>query len=225
MQHIRKMIGDGNLEKALDMLIQEGKSEAYLLKSQYNNAKSIQMLGVLEDSEWRRTYARISYAALEMCTVSGTAQPETQMPPVSLHALDTWLLQTIAANKRRNEALSNEAQALLTRYRDHQDEKAKNPSFDPAGRRLDGILKGIKDFKYSLEEKCKDNLENTVSRINFLISDRVPTYEQLQEAYNLAVGRGMSDKTVERLLEARANDEEPRISIAERIESFLSTIK
>lgn len=219
------MIGDGNLENALDALIQEGKSEAYLLKSQFSNAKKNKMLGFLGDSEWRQIYARISFAALEMCPVSSPIQPESHMPPLSLHGLDTWLLQTIKDNKRRNEALSNAAQALLTRYRDHQDEKAKNPSFDPAGRRFDGIMKDIKDFKYSLEEKGKDNLENTVTRITALISDRVPTYEKLQEAYNLAVGRGMNSKEVERMLEAKADDEEPRISIAERIESFLSTIK
>ncbi len=227
MQDINKMIGDGNLMQALTVLIGEGFSDAIILKAQLENAEKNYRLGLIGHDDKQNSVNRILFATLEMAKKSpGQSEKpmSREMPPAAPKAIESWLLNVISQNKRRNQTLYDDAQDLLKRYRDYQDQKAENPAFDPSGRRIESILKSIQDFKTKIEETGKDQTENTVARITTLISERVPTYEQLQEAYNLAVGRGMSNKTVERLLEARANDEEPRIQIAEAIELFLSKI-
>jgi len=225
MTDIAKLIGDGKTLQALQALIDANMPDAILLKAQYENGQKQFSMGTIDYGEWTRVQARVNWAAQELAKkIKDPIVTTSAVPIVSVHALESWLRAIIAKNKRRNEDLYNKANTLLEKYRKYQDQKAETPTYDPANRRFDGIIQEMRAFKAEIEESAKDDLEGTVDRIQSLISDRVPTWGSLQEAYNLAVGRGMKSEKAERILLAQPADDEARIDVAELIEDFLTSI-
>lgn len=222
---IAKLIGDNKTLQALQALIDSNIPDAILLKAQYENGMKQFNMGTIDHGEWMRVQARVNWAALELAKKVKEPIIETGSAPiVSVHALESWLRSVMVKNKRRNETLYTRANTLLDKYRAYQDQKSETPTYDPANRRFDGIIQEMRALKTEIEESAKDDLEKVVDRIQSLISDRVPTWGSLQEAYNLAVGRGMKNEKVERVLLAQPADEEAHIDVTEAIEDFLTTL-
>ena len=86
------------------------------------------------------------------------------------------------------------------------------------------IKQAEKDLQNELDEEKLDSLENIVNRINGLLLETIPPYQNLSEAYKLASGRGMRDTWIEQQLSLMPDDIEVKITIAERIETFAANI-
>lgn len=185
-------------------------------------------MGVITHEQATRTRNQIRHAILNSADISEqdlsnaitpvrVAQPRTEAPEV---VLKTIILQ----NKRRREDIANQARDILSRLQAYQNEKDLSAAFDPSGRRYKAIMEDFNSLSDMLNEAKGDDIEAIVGRIKSLISETIPTYDQLDEAYRLASGRGMKSEYIDRTLNNRPSDNDARISIAELIEEFIENI-
>lgn len=218
---IRQFVSQGKIQDALfelgrhhDRSVQD---LAILLHSQWSKNEKDNRIGIISNDNYNRTRARIVNAILSNAGESAgfVSQVKTE---------NNSLLSIVAENKRRRPKVAEEAQAILNEYREYSDTKAITPSFDPAGRRYRAIQEKEAKFLADYQEAKELSLETTVERIMEYLKETAPDYNDLSEAYKLASGRGMTDGWIVDQLNARPNDDETRIAIAERIENFISRI-
>lgn len=221
-EQIYNLVIRGQLAEAVNLL---PGNEGILLAARLNNLdRSVRMGTISHDSATMQrnqiTHAILSFAGIDdsfSVRVKAVAQPATETPEAILQAI-------IIQNKRRREPIANEAREILSRLQAYRNEKALSSAFDPAGSRFRAIEHDITDLKEKLNDAKDDDIEAIVDRVKKLLSDTVPSYDQLNEAYRLASGRGMKSEYIDRTLNSRPEDPDARITIAEQIESFIATI-
>ena len=134
------------------------------------------------------------------------------------------LIEIIKKHKRRNPEIGEKAQGILDRFQKWRTDKKLNRSFDPSGRRLDAIKEDFSTLVRELSETQKDSLELTIKEVGDLLEPRIPTYEQLGKAYKILSGRGMKSSYVEDQLKLETDDNEIRITIAEKLEDYMTVL-
>lgn len=219
---IQDFIKKGDIESALKVLAQIDENSAIGLSARYNNLKRNRMLGIISYEDASIEQNRIVSSLLHFSgNQHSFIQPQQNDFPKNEQS---GLLQIIAENKRRRPDIAQRAQQILNDLRDYNDQKVENPSYDISGRRLKQIKQAEKDLQNELDEEKLDSLENIVNRINGLLLETIPPYQNLSEAYKLASGRGMRDTWIEQQLSLMPDDIEVKITIAERIETFAANI-
>jgi len=230
---IKQLIRTNKIEKALELLVQYKKTDRYdhtsiLLLSRWNRLQKKVRQGIISHSEESMEHNKIVVALQQYVR----DLPEESKNPSETINMDTSseqdtssLHRIIRENKRRRPEIAEEARGLVARFRKWQDKKNESPSFDPAGRRLAAIQADEQEFIGRLQEAKKDSLEDVISKVDELLKDPVPNYDDLEKAYNLARGRGMKDRWIEDQLGSQVDDEETKISIAERIEEYTQSIR
>jgi len=219
MNQIQKLVSQGNLSDAIDLI--EGNS-GIMLASRFNELERKNRMGVISEAEYRVQRNKIVESILAQ---SGDSDYYSLPQPTMQHTHIPSNLQTIISeNRRRRPEIAEQAQSILNDYRAYSDSKSVNPAFDPAGRRYKAIQEAEAALIESLKNERDNSLEQTVSRIQEYLIEAVPSYDNLNEAYKLAAGRGMQDQWIEDQLQARPEDRETKIDIAEKIEMFISRI-
>jgi len=120
--------------------------------------------------------------------------------------------------------LAAEAEAILSEYRAWADAKHASPTFDPVNRRYKLIEEKAHRLIESIRDAKEAATENIFERVAELLSENVPSYANLNAAYDLVTGRGFASDFVRRTLLSKPDDDEARISVAEEIEDFLSIL-
>lgn len=219
---IATLVRQNKLKEAIELL--PGDNGVLLMSRLYALEKQ-ERLGVITHGNASMNRNRIAQAILNFAGVdSNSIAPQTvnQKPEGGIEGMLTAI---IIQNKRRRIEIANEARDLLANIQSYNNEKSLSTAFDPSGRRYRVIEQRFKVLKGKLNEAKGDAIEDIVERIKTLLADIVPTYDQLDEAYRLASGRGMKSEYVDRTLNSRPNDENARIMIAEKIEEFIETIQ
>ena len=222
---IQQLIQSGKIEAALMLL--PHTTDAIMLKSRFNSLKKDTHLGLISFHEASLQRNQIAHAILNLAndsTINSTSQFSISRPTVVEDFNETALMSIVANNKRRRVDIAAEAQKILNDYRSYKDQKAQTPTFDPANRRFKAIQETANQLINRLEAEKENDLVKTVERIAALLEAPIPTYDQLNEAYNLACGRGFKKTYIEQQLQNRPDDEEVRIIIAEEIEGFAATL-
>jgi len=219
---IKDCIMKGNVKAAIECLAEIDQNAAIGLSSRFSTLSRNKSLGIISYDDATIEQNKIVAALLSFAGGSHSTNLQQYNHPQQNE--QSGLSQIIADNKRRRPDIAQRAQQILNDFRDYNDEKVKNPSYDISGRRLAQIKKLEKDLQNELDEQKLDSLENIVDRINSLLLDTVPPYQNLSEAYKLASGRGMRDTWIEQQLQLMPNDVEVQITIAERIETFAANI-
>jgi hypothetical protein len=218
---IQQLIASGKPEQALNQL--PNSSEVVLLKSRFYTLKTNINLGLISNEEYNRELAKINYSILSLCRNDNDVEYVGEVKQISNNPKDI-LSEIIINNKRRRTDISDRAQTILIQYNQYEQEKLLNPSYDIVGRRLKNLNEQVNALQLELQEQKEESLEEIVEKINILISETIPSYIHLKEAYKLSSGRGMKDSWIEDQLNNTPNDNEVRIGIAEKIELFISKL-
>lgn len=226
--NIQNLIAAGKIETAIQTLVDNGIDGATLLMSRYNSAKRQNTLGLVDSSEHQRTMNQIAHAALSYAGNENAYQapPQYSAPKTTVFSdfNEKALLEIVTTNKRRRPEIAAEAQSILNEYRAWKDEKTVTPSYDPVNRRFKALQVKADELVKRLSDEKEVSLEKIVERIAKLLESPVPEYSDLKEAFSLASGRGFRSSWIEQQLQSQPNDEEVRISIAEKIEEFTTSI-
>ena len=139
--------------------------------------------------------------------------------------MKTELKTVVIKTKRRNPKLAEKAKELLKKLMVYDLEKEMTKNYDLSGKILDNLNQEILSCiqKYKLSKI--DSLEDIEKKINDLLYEIIPSYENLHKAYNLAKGRGMDSNFVNQALIAMPDDDETKVSIAEKIEEYVSKLQ
>lgn len=220
---IQQLVGQGRLKEAIALYVLNNGEGATLLSGRFHENERSKNLGTISNSDYNMEYNKISHALLSYIGVDSSYQApqKVEMPIVSSH--EVILLQIVKDKRRRDDKVADEAQSLLDELTKHNQEKKVNPSYDVAGRRYLILETKINKFIKEVQESKLDSLEQIVNRISVLLAG-IPSYEFLNEAYKLAQGRGFTSEYCDRNLHNRPEDDEVKITIAEKIENFIATI-
>ena len=216
---IRTLVAQNRIKEALDALMLTKQTEGIQLSARFNSIEREKNMGLLSNADYTMFKNQIVNAILSYSGESSVSN--TVFPPKTEN---TSLLSIVTESKRRRPKVANEAQAILNEYQKYNDTKTTTPSFDPAGRRYRAIQEKEAKFLADYREAKELSLEVTVERVMEYLKESIPDYNDLAEAYKLASGRGMTDGWIVDQLNNRPNDNETRITIAERIENFISRI-
>lgn len=218
---IQSLIANGNLKGAIQELINRGEQTGILLMTRYHHAMEENMLGVVTNSEHTRKLNQITHAILSMAGEDTSFVEVAASTKIQGGDLDEKALLKIAYNnKRRRPEIAKEANKILSDYRNWKDEKTLSPSFDPVGRRLRLIQQNAQKLLAKLTIEKENSLEKIIERMATLLKEPVPNYNDLEEAYKLASGRGFVSSWVANQLKQKPDDTEVRITIAEKLEAF-----
>ena len=231
MNNIQNLIGQGKTKEAIQMLIDsndgEMKDQGIQLMARYTRLKNESLHGTIYSQDYTVGMNKIVSAVLSVSGGSSAFAPTSSEQYQAATISDfneTALLEIIAKNRRRNAEIAQEAQQILSDYREYKDTKVITPSFDPVGRRLKVLQSNANALIEQLKEEKEISVEQIVERIMSLIQADIPSYNDLKEAYKLASGRGLKNEWMERQLLEMPNDNEVIITIAEHIELFVSKI-
>lgn len=219
-ERIQNLVARNKLAAAIDLI---GGDESTMLHSRLNAINREVRLGIVSRDKASMEYNRIVYSILECAGIDENPVVSSSIP-VQSESPEFTLNKIIIENKRRRPEIAIKASDILNEIRAYNDNKVQQPSFDPTGRRYRVLMDKVKDLRDSVSEAKGNSLEAIVDKINSLISDNIPSYDKLQEAYKLAVGRGMVDNHVKTILENQPDDDEARITVATAIELFIANI-
>ena len=222
---IKQLLQLGKIDAALMLLPQT--TEAIMLTSQFNNLKKETILGLISNQDASLQRNKIINAILHLADnthINSTSQFTISRPTIVEDFNEVALMDIVAKNKRRRVTIAEEAQKILNDYRNYKDSKTQTPTFDPANRRFKALQEAANQLINRLEAEKENDLVKSVERIAALLEAPIPTYDQLNEAYNLACGRGFKKTYIEQQLQNRPDDEEVRIIIAEEIEDFVASL-
>lgn len=195
-----------------------------LLGARLNSLHKRERMGVISQDQASRTRSQIAYSILAEIECEDSNHEFPQDVTIK-NNLEGSLKTIIIENKRRRPGLADEARDLLSELQSHNNEKSLSSSYDTSGRRFVSIETRIDQLTIKLSEAKGDAVEDIVSRIASLLSDNIPSYDNLNEAYKLAVGRGMRSEYVDKTLNTKPNDSNAQITVAEKIESFIGNIR
>lgn len=223
---IQNLIAQGKTEQAIKILVENEVEGALTLSARWYQLKREKLQGVIHESDAKLEHNQINnsvlyYAKESEKPINIPTSTSTVCFSDVMQLNEAILQKIIKDNRRRRNHIAVKAEELMTAFRTHKDAKAANPSHDPSGRRIKALQASFKELMDSLSETKKDEIEVVVKRVNNLLSAPIPSYDNLNEAYNLVCGRGYTDSYVMQQLQARPNDTEVRITIAEKIEGFL----
>lgn len=222
-QQIQQLVGQGRLKEAIALYVANNGEGAILLSARFHGNERSKNGGTISTSDYNMEYNKIMNALLSYIGVDVSYQQPQSQPEMKVENHETVLLTIIEKNKRRNEKLAANAKLLLDEYVAYKQEKATNVTYDVTGRRWKDLEARTAKFLDELKETKLDDLQSIVDRIMTLVVG-VPEYSDLDTAYRLAQGRGFKSEYIDRNLNNCPDDREVRITIAELLEQFASTI-
>lgn len=233
MEKVQTLVGSGNLSGALDYLIQYYKdidkdkwNTCILLKSRYVSNNNDWLSGILTSDEFNREKAKISHSILSITNLSNSFIKPVETPnQVTSSYEESRLTEIIIQNKRRRPEIAEEAQLILNEFTKHKQTKNVDNSYDITNRKLKSIIERFDSLNIQLNELKEQSLEETVERIKELISETIPSWSNLAEAYILCNSKGMIDTYVVSQINNKPEDDDAKINVAEKIELFLSKIQ
>lgn len=216
------LVTQNKLKEAIQLL---GVTESINLLGRLNALEQQERIGTISFSDANISRNRIVQAILSCAGVDSSSITAAKVAHPKTEGPEAILMTIVIQNKRRRPEIAQQADSLLSEVRAYEINKARQPSYDPVGRRHRALMEKIEKLQSDVIEAKGDSLESIVDKITNLLSETIPSYEKLREAYRLASGRGMSSGYIEATLNSQPDDDEARITIAEKIESFIATIQ
>jgi uncharacterized protein (UPF0335 family) len=214
--NIQQLVAQNKLKEAIALIPDE--NERTIIAGRLTTLEKKINFGIINYENQTIEHNRICQAILYH------AKEANNNTTMQINSLEDALNTIVRDNKRRRSELALKAEQYLKIWREYTDEKKRTPAFDIAGRRLKVITDSINEFLNSLNEAQKDDLEAIVARVTKLIDPAIPSWDAINEAYTLLVGRGFIDKYISENIKLQPNDNEAKIRCAESIEEYLTKI-
>lgn len=214
---ISQLLTRGNIKAAINLL--KDDEERISLLGRYNRLEKDNRLGILTQSEYSRGINQITHAVLSISS-EGAEVNNSYLPKQS----ESSLLEVHKLHRRRHPAFAKTVMELINEFQQYNLFKSAKTAYDPSQRRFNllkqkeqNILKKSREFELNYKE-------SKTSKVLSLISEGVPSYKDLSQAWALCQGLGMKSSWIPTSLTNQPNDDEVRISIAEEIEAFVELI-
>lgn len=225
---VRELIQKAKIQEAIDKLFKEHMfkdtyNSIILLSGRFTKLEKDKRLGILSNENYNQNYNAIVKAILYYCQGNNNDN-EKLINKKDKTSMEDELLDIIKNNKRRRVAISDQAREVLKEYRGYNDKKSENSSYDPSNRRFKAIVLSFESLRDKLKENKLDSIEEITIKVNTFLSEPIPSYDNLSKAYKLCHGRGLSNDWIESQLIATPEDDETRITIAEKLEEYTSRI-
>lgn len=232
-EQIQNFIGNNKIKQAIDYLIEnltdpDDKNSAVLLSSRLTGLNQNEMRGILSQSEISLERNKIVAAIFNLAGFSSDEDDNTQ-PNKNINQnnpnMEKTLLNIIKENERSNPEVAEEAANFLKVLRNHNDRKSTDVYYDISNRRGADLQVEYNAFLKKISENKKDSLEDFILKVKDLLIERVPSYENIEKAYALCVGRGFKSQSVKDTLTLKPDDKNAKFNIIDEIETFLLTFK
>ena len=220
---LRTLIANGHTSLVLTHLKDVYPNDILMLQARWNSQEKQYNLGLIEQTEWDRVRNQINWSLLQIIAHSPRHKNIETLNMKIQDDHETALTNIFDKCRRRHTQLAEESIILRNELRNYNDQKSVG-GFDVSGRRFKALEEKLLIFYEKVDNTFKDKAEDIVQRVKNYLEEPVPTYENLYEAYKLVFARGFRDSWVEGQFELRPNDDEGRITIAERIEQFLNRL-
>lgn len=226
MNRIQNLIAQDKVDDALSQLLDDASPDdnatLIVLSSRWKSLKSQHIQNTISASDYSVSKSQIVRAILAL-SGNGVSTTTNAIPEKS--TISTTLNDLISKYKRRNTSIAIKAADILDEYTKYKNQNISTPGFDASGRRYRLIEESVNNLLQLVDEDSMDDLEDFVTSVQLNIEATVPDYGSLKHAYDLCSGRGFEDKWVETQLVSQPMDNEVNISIAERIENYLTSLK
>ena len=223
-----ELVASADITSAFKML--PASDEKTLLLSRWNKNEKDDGLGLLDKRDYDKERNRVVNALISLGTEAGlcpkdtTAKPETPQNRSDGAIDENLLVNAIRENWRRRPDFTERIKKFMEEYAAYKLKTQTEPTFDVAKRRLAIFKDAYKTILAELGAKKEDDLVSFVEKIDTLLSDLLPSYKKLEEAYKLVCGRGFVDEWVERQLKNKPADNDTIIEIADRIQAFAAKV-
>ncbi len=222
MNKIQQLISQGRLKEALKSL--PSTDEVILLQSRLNGLEHQERMGTISNSDAKLERSRIASASLSLAGIDSELVPVQQ----SMSSKDS--LTKIMSDYRRYRSLLDTkegkyystAESLLKSIEEHQAKKKVEPTYDVSGRMERALNTQYQELMDSLKETKLDDKEDFAQAIKMKLGDDIPAWKDIESAYKLCVGRGMSNSRVEAAIKAKPSDIQSKIECADVIENWVA---
>lgn len=116
-----------------------------------------------------------------------------------------------------------DAESLLKLIETHQAKKRVEPTYDVSGRTERFLNTQYQKLMESLKETKLDDKEDFAAAIQTKLGEDIPSWKDIEAAYKLCVGRGMSNSRVEAAIKAKPSDIQSKIECADIIERWVAS--
>ncbi|MGV6816161.1 MAG: hypothetical protein ACWA44_02690 [Thiotrichales bacterium] len=222
----KNYITHGNIKSAIEML--SDSSEKNQLLARFAQLNTDITHGIINDADARIERNKIVKSASDMYEemmkpFSTTPFPPAQYPKAA-NTGEVSLSNLYKHYRRRNPKLAKRIEALIDDYAAYNASSEKDAAYDITGRRLTAL--GDRKSKIIAEHQSlqKDSREGKLSKVQGLIVETIPSYDNLSEAWDVCHGLGMRSTWIPDALKSRVSDDEVKIRIAEDIESFIARL-
>lgn len=223
MNKIQQLIAQGRLKEALGEL--PFTNEVLMLQSRLNRLESQERIGNIDNKDAGIERAKIVKSTLDLAGIDSDSLPVKQN---SMSNKDS--LTKIMSDYRRYKSLPNTkegkyysaAEELLKSIEDHEAKKKVEPTYDISGRMERALNIQYQELMGSLKETNLDNKEDFATAIRMKLGEDIPAWKDIESAYKLCVGRGMSNSRVEAAIKAKPSDIQSKVECADVIENWVA---
>lgn len=222
---------DEVFQKLYGMLLdEETKNQVVLLSSRHNQNEKSNNSYVISAENYNLERSRITQSLLTIISennLDGNENPvqnfETKPDNIMKSELELLIQKidsAIVENKRSQFGVK--LNALNIRINEYKTNSLASALFDQTGRRLAVLRNELQEILKEISDVKADSLERHLEKINELLSDPIPSWDNLESAYKLSSKFKFSDEWIANQLQLKMDDDEIKIEIAEKIESGIA---
>lgn len=220
MKHqLTNLLEEGKFKELFEILKTDKDLENYitLLSGRYNRNESNNRADTISFDNYNLELSRIRNAALDYIT-----QFEGTIPTLSLKIVQSPVMIQLknltqdSKLQRLHPELYKKAQELYKQFQEYDEKKnAPNSIYDSSGRIKEMLSTALKSLLESIENAGKDGKESMEVFVNNKLAEGIPSWDVIQEVYDVAVGRKYSNDFIERNLKSRVNDDMAKVEAAD----------
>ena len=142
----------------------------------------------------------------------------------NFYSVEKRLDEICRDNIRSDFNIYSDASSWRDRIRKYKDSITDDKSYDVRRIEYNELMSNINSFFTLVENSEIIDSVLFISNVRKLLSQRIPTWDNILEAYRLVCGRGFVNEWVEKQINNRPNDVTVNIKITSMIEDFLATL-
>lgn len=230
-EKLKNLVTKGLFLEALDGLdeFKNLANDVAMLRARVNALNTKVRLNTINNSEYNIDRNRILQAILSLIDEAfGSSAVISQgfegFVDTDQNNYRLRLLKIIKDNERKNVDITDTAKDYLKKYTDYFDAKALRKFFDRDGSLLMELNKNLDALEDSLTKLVNKDVDKFIDNVMSIISEAIPDWSAIDQAYTLCVGRGFSNKYIDMIILKKSNDNEAKLKAVGLIEEFLESL-
>lgn len=222
---ILDLIRKGDLKGAINLMVADPKkaTTAMILSSQLTRLDKESMMGILDYNQSAMHRNRITVAAIALAggNVEKVMAPQAYSRQVqNTGSLLKELNNIVYTLRRTDEAAYKVGQKIQADLLEYLGEEG-TPGHDVNGTKIAELKSRIQDLKNKKYEASLTSREQNVAKIKEHLSARMPSWEDIESAYNLAKALDLVSNRLDDTVRNKVDNWDAKYSVIETIENAL----